>query len=955
MNNERGVSVHAWPDKRGMILLAFMLAFILLINFSAASVSLGKPAYSIDEKYGLSQGITGWINISVNNENANSLIKDSLNNQIYFLDLIKLNSKANYSCIPGDCENYYSTSNAQTSKKITLEGSEYLCSNGTQIGDVNSDGIINNVDASIVSNINWGIISMPSNICCADIDKNGIIQAADASVIQQITIGMAESPGICLGGKETNTISYGMVFSGEIDSINSISFDVSAKGVPASCISQFQIDIFEDGNIDFQNILASDEICTGSKTYGCYNNSAVSEEYVLETGSTYCQELTLSRAPVFRIGAWVKKESGSQSLRMLLYDDIGSLLENGECNLPDASASGGEVYCDVNVSITQPGAYYACISSDSGTGTYKIKGYDKSVNGCGFFGEPVVEDKLSAYNIFAESKKFSALTEKIISFSNDLDSGDTLNALAENYIIEKNGNLSCSDSCIVPIKIRINSGYEALSLNNIKINYQKKSGIVTSNSLYDLTLTPAIANLKYGKLYLDGSGLKVKNTSGDFTYTLKFNNLKIFSDILTVEKGPEIKGLTPINTIYAFPTNFKINVTSSKNISKYEWNFGDNNTETTTTNRVAHTYEKSGIYTLKVIVRDINNISSSKIFSINVTSPVLVINKTIEKMKADLKIVKSQIDSYDLFYRISLNELIDVNNLSLKVNSIEDKYKKANESDYLTIISELNEMNIPEKITVSESAPNFVFYPIESSINVDVLKEIEEGNYKESEANYIASIYAWNTQNIENNLDYEELSAEYLINSEPLIKVFKFTIIQKEALGYNPYFVIKDMDNLEFKENYGTKSVDGYKYITLTGGTNEIIFSTTEDVNFEDVPAFVSPGLSKLAIVDAESFSSSEEPEFPITTFIIILGIVIIIGVLAYIALHTWYKRKYEGSLFKNRNDLYNILHFIDLQRKRGVSEGEIHEKLKKHGWSSEQIRYATRKHSGKRTGMPGI
>ena len=264
-------------------------------------------------------------------------------------------------------------------------------------------------------------------------------------------------------------------------------------------------------------------------------------------------------------------------------------------------------------------------------------------------------------------------------------------------------------------------------------------------------------------------------------------------------------------------------------------------------------------------------------------------------------------------------------------------------------------MNIPEKITVSESAPNFVFYPIESSINVDVLKEIEEGNYKESEANYIASIYAWNTQNIENNLDYEELSAEYLINSEPLIKVFKFTIIQKEALGYNPYFVIKDMDNLEFKENYGTKSVDGYKYITLTGGTNEIIFSTTEDVNFEDVPAFVSPGLSKLAIVDAESFSSSEEPEFPITTFIIILGIVIIIGVLAYIALHTWYKRKYEGSLFKNRNDLYNILHFIDLQRKRGVSEGEIHEKLKKHGWSSEQIRYATRKHSGKRTGMPGI
>jgi len=80
--------------------------------------------------------------------------------------------------------------------------------------------------------------------------------------------------------------------------------------------------------------------------------------------------------------------------------------------------------------------------------------------------------------------------------------------------------------------------------------------------------------------------------------------------------------------------------------------------------------------------------------------------------------------------------------------------------------------------------------------------------------------------------------------------------------------------------------------------------------------------------------------------------ILLFAGIIAYIILQKWYKRRYEDYLFKNKNDLYNLLHYIEAQRKKGVHESEIHYKLKNSGWNSEQIKYATRKHSGLRTGM---
>ena len=68
-----------------------------------------------------------------------------------------------------------------------------------------------------------------------------------------------------------------------------------------------------------------------------------------------------------------------------------------------------------------------------------------------------------------------------------------------------------------------------------------------------------------------------------------------------------------------------------------------------------------------------------------------------------------------------------------------------------------------------------------------------------------------------------------------------------------------------------------------------------------------------------------------------------------------WYRRKYEGHLFNNRNDLYNLISYIQSATKSGVSDDEMANKLRRIGWSSEQVNYVVRKYSGRKTGMVEI
>src|SRR3989344_3997192 len=124
---------------------------IILIAGVFASYVLGNPKDSIQEKYSKGANIKGWINISFQNERANSIFSDSFGNSIGLLELLKTssNSKINYACAPTNCQSSYTKTTPATQKQITLgAGGEKI------IGFVLSDNIdsITNFSLTITSN-----------------------------------------------------------------------------------------------------------------------------------------------------------------------------------------------------------------------------------------------------------------------------------------------------------------------------------------------------------------------------------------------------------------------------------------------------------------------------------------------------------------------------------------------------------------------------------------------------------------------------------------------------------------------------------------------------------------------------------------------------------------------------------------------------------------------------------
>ena len=85
-----------------------------------------------------------------------------------------------------------------------------------------------------------------------------------------------------------------------------------------------------------------------------------------------------------------------------------------------------------------------------------------------------------------------------------------------------------------------------------------------------------------------------------------------------------------------------------------------------------------------------------------------------------------------------------------------------------------------------------------------------------------------------------------------------------------------------------------------------------------------------------------------------IIIFVILLGIGVYFILKKWYKEKYENYLFKNKNNLYNIVTYVHGAKQHGKKDNEIVKDLRNAGWNNEQINYVMKKYSGKNTGMPG-
>src|SRR3989337_2152536 len=93
------------------ILAALILVFTL--NIAGASITAGNLSSSITTSYSSGDKLAGWINISLSEVDASSLIS-GLSQGAVLADFLEANS-ADYTCSPANCLHGYSSSGEEDS------------------------------------------------------------------------------------------------------------------------------------------------------------------------------------------------------------------------------------------------------------------------------------------------------------------------------------------------------------------------------------------------------------------------------------------------------------------------------------------------------------------------------------------------------------------------------------------------------------------------------------------------------------------------------------------------------------------------------------------------------------------------------------------------------------------------------------------------------------------------
>ena len=105
-------------------IVTFLFSIFLISLFAAqvsADFSKGNVTDGIKATYAPSGVIKGWINISLQNESANSQLSTNFGNSISILDIIKKNNlTSSIICNPLSCQNKYEASGTGATEKSVL-------------------------------------------------------------------------------------------------------------------------------------------------------------------------------------------------------------------------------------------------------------------------------------------------------------------------------------------------------------------------------------------------------------------------------------------------------------------------------------------------------------------------------------------------------------------------------------------------------------------------------------------------------------------------------------------------------------------------------------------------------------------------------------------------------------------------------------------------------------------
>ncbi len=779
----------------------------------------------------------------------------------------------------------------------------------------------------------------------------------NANCDMDYTISSSENANsFSLSSGASKVIGFKLV---ESDLININTFNLTmASNIGESCKTPVVIDILNEGTLLWNSERAGASYC-GNENYGCYNPSqGALMAGDIDPSRNYCQTISVEPAPIYRAGADIYlPQSGTAGKAKFKFT-----IDESYCTVETQST--GKISCDINLSLAVPTNITIClqqINTESSEFNHPYKLRTESNSPCGYLDDTSAR---ADFSIFTQPKKYAGLG----TFS--LGNADMASAMM-NYVSRKY-NSNCVNGCFIPIKITSNADNQALTISQMKIRYNNE---LKENSVaYVLTADPArISTSRFTPINISGAGLKVPAAPSTYSLVLKLGAQIILTKQIEVLNFPIIQNLNPLEAPAGVDTRFSLDVVGS-NISLYKWNFGDNTTVVeTSVNYVTHKYSSPELknYLVRVIVR--NNLGeTSGNFSVRTVSPRDYLTSAIASYRQKLANLKAQINLYPGSIKNYLNNALNLSAVEVKIQQIQtDSNSSGNLTTvrYISLIDSLQGISIPNSVnTTKKSSGKFVID--KTKVKLAEVKSATSEETSAAESAIQDSVFAWSLNLLDVDAEASVYSSIERNLSSPLVSYIKFKIKPVTSEAAKVFAVITLP-----KSRVSSLSASNPTYLDnaiifpldLSSGEANFEFLASGAVDVLALPVYFTPSISELSLSlvlgecnhnsvceksNGETNANCGDDCKPLGRMILFLVILVVLFLVAYIALQEWYKKRYEDWLFKDKNDLFNLISFIENAEKQGLKREEIFSKLKERKWAFEQISFAYNKFKGMRTGM---
>jgi PKD repeat protein len=732
------------------------------------------------------------------------------------------------------------------------------------------------------------------------------------------------------------SVSFGFNITKQNAALVSFSLNISSNA-PASCSAPFILSI-GTGHPLTSTAYQADLLC-GTKNYGCFNRDLSSLYSLVEiTQQGLCSHMLLPTAPAYLLGGRVQNTStGTSTLSMKVYRNDTEFV--GGCTLPTLSSSIQDLSCTLNQSLQQ-GGYYVCIAAEQANSNYQVQ-IEETVPVCGTaeLGGAASVD----YELFAQPYGYAPPQQISLEQAFQSQYGQPLGEYLDDSIAS-DYNRECGGGCSVPFTFQGIS--QTIQFIAPQTRYSWSGNTLSTSSLY--LLTPRVPTVTGNvTLSLGPLGIRAPTTAGTSTFTLKGGSTTIATVPLTVAGNFQVRLLS--STYYpGVSTSFVL--LAPENITSVVWTFGDGQSATTTGNGVSHIYASgSENITLSVVARSGNGKESRMSFILVPADPHTTFTTALNRTSTRLASLERDLNLIPATLAGQARNDLGLANVSALVQAL--RSESVTNATIGEQLARLNGVTLPARIGLSTigSAPLAAYYTeLDSSYAPLVYGPLNMSNTDEITLNIIE----WINTRFSGTAHYQRVSMyDEQGVATPYGVGYTLVLTRTEFAQDTSLVVDFPLSEVISPPSDAQPLIDDTHsgFSIPLAGKDQIALTFKGDPDLTRLGMFILP--DKAFFTRYAQVHEKKEP-FPTVWFGIAWFIWVIGFLVAYIVLQEWYKRHYEYYLFRNKDDLYNVITFVYNGRLQGTEDQQIRKKLAQSGWTGEQIAYAIKKFEGKRTGM---